>query len=162
LAALASSAVLAGCAPLFADPTRIAPGTPDSRIIATLGQPTARYALPGGGLRLQYSQAPMGRRVYNVDLDAQGRAVRVEQTLDESLFPQRIAPDRWTREDVLREYGRPMRIMQVHNFDGQIWVWHYADLIAGARLLYIDIDRGGIVRGYSTADELSSFERSRR
>jgi hypothetical protein len=147
--ALVLVAVLGGCA----SPASIAPGTPASQIVATLGQPTARYALPGGGQRLQYSQQPMGYRVYNVDLDAQGRAVRVEQALDEALFMRRIVPDRWTREDVLREYGPPMRMMTVHNFDGQFWVWRYYDIMVGPRLLYIDVDRGGVVRGFSAVDE---------
>jgi hypothetical protein len=149
--------LLGGCA----SPVSIVPGTPAAQIVATLGQPTARYALPGGGQRMQYSQQPMGRRVYNVDLDAQGRAVHVEQALDEALFPQRIAADHWKRDDVLREYGPPMRTMTVHNFDGQIWIWRYDDVIAGPRLLYIDVDRGGIVRGYSTVDERLLYGRSR-
>jgi hypothetical protein len=140
---------LGGCA----SPGRIAPGTPASQIVAALGQPTARYPLPAGGKRLQYSQASMGRHVYNVDLDAQGRAARVEQALDETLFTQRIVIDRWTRQDVLREYGPPTRTMSVRNFKGQVWVWPYYDIIDGQRLLYINVDRGGIVRGYSTVDE---------
>jgi hypothetical protein len=142
---------LAGCAAWFANPAGIAPGTPDQQIIAKFGQPTARYPLPGGGARLQYARG-MGR-VYNVDLNAQGQAVQAEQALDEALFANRIIPDHWTREDVQREYGPPTRIMRVHNFDGDIWVWRYNDIMDGARLLYIDIDPGGIVRGYSVGDD---------
>ena len=39
-----------------------------------------------------------------------------------------------------------------HSFDGVIWVWRYLD---GPfwRELFIDIDPGGTVRGYSTGDE---------
>ncbi|MDR0458157.1 MAG: hypothetical protein LBH10_03900 [Burkholderiaceae bacterium] len=146
---IALALVLSGCAL----PVNVAPGMPASQVIAALGQPTARYTLPNGGQRLQYSQAPMGRRVYNVDLDAQGRAVGVEQALDETLFSRRIAINHWTRDDVLREYGPPMRAMTVHNFDGQIWVWRYYDPLAEPYRLYIDVDRGNIVRGYSTVDE---------
>jgi len=155
--ALMLGLALGGCA----TPARIAPGTPASQIVAALGQPSARYPLPAGGQRLQYSEAPAGHRVYNIDLDAQGRAVRVEQALDETLFTQRIVIDRWTRQDVLREYGPPMRTMAVHNFKGQIWVWRYYDIIDGPRLLYIDVDRGGIVRSYSTVNESLVFGRGR-
>ena len=35
-------------------------------------------------------------------------------------------PAQW-RADVLREYGPPARTMGVHNFDGTIWIWRYAD-----------------------------------
>ena len=108
--------------------------------------------MPAGGERLQYSRQPSGQQVFNVDLDSQGKVTRVEQVLNEALFAQRIQPDQWTRDDVLREYGAPARTMGVHNFDGVIWVWRYADGPVW-RLLYIDVDRGGVVRHYSVGDE---------
>ena len=83
---------------------------------------------------------------------AGGRVVRVEQALNEGLFPQRIRPNEWTRDDVLREYGPPARTMGVHNFDGTIWLWRYTDGPTW-RLLFIDIDRAGVVRGWSNGDE---------
>lgn len=139
---------LAGCAA----PDRLTPGTLRDQVLGTHGQPTARYTAPDGGERLQYTMQPHGQRVYNVDLDRAGRVLRAEQALSEALFAQRIVPDRWTREDVLREYGPPSRTMGVRNFDGVVWVWRYADGPL-ARLLYIDIDRSGVVRGYSSGDE---------
>lgn len=141
-------AVLAACA----SPGSIAPGTPATEVLQTLGAPTGRYAAPDGGERLQYSMQPAGQAVYNIDLDAQGRVVQVEQALSEALFGQRIVPDRWSRADVLREYGRPAQVMGVHNFDGEIWVWRYLDGPTW-RLLFIDVDRAGIVRGWSNGDE---------
>ncbi|HMN21803.1 MAG TPA: hypothetical protein PKA16_10465 [Ottowia sp.] len=144
--------LLAGCA-LFPDPERVAPGTPVAQVLEQLGRPSAHFPA-GGGMdeRLQYSYQPGGQRVINLDLDDRGRVVRVEQVLNEALFAQRIEPDRWTRADVLREYGPPARIEQVHNFHGDIWVWRY---LTGPtwRLLFIDIDPTGVVRGWSTGDE---------
>ena len=148
---------LAGCA---SQPEKLPPGMPRAEVLQALGQPTAIYPIGDdwggpamkGGQRLQYSMQPAGQRVYNVDLDASGRLVRAEQALNEGLFPKRILPDRWTQEDVLREYGRPARIEAVHNFNGRIWVWRYADGPIW-RLLFIDIDPQGIVRGYSVGDE---------
>lgn len=145
---LAVAAILAGCA---GNPERIAPGTPRAQVLEALGSPTARYPLADGE-RLQYSMQPAGQLVYNVDLDANGRLVRAEQVLSEALFPQRIVPNRWTQDDILREYGRPARIEGVHNFKGRIWVWRYADGPTW-RLLFIDVDPQGIVRGYSVGDE---------
>ena len=141
-------AVLAACA----SPGSIQPGTPAAQVLQTLGAPTGRYALPDGGERLQYSMQPAGQNVHNIDLDAQGRVLRVEQALSEALYGQRIQADRWTRAEVLREYGRPARIVGVHNFDGDVWVWRYLDGPIW-RLLFIDIDRAGIVRGWSNGDE---------
>jgi len=147
-AALAACALLLACA----HPSQIAPGTPAAEVVRALGQPSGRYPLAGGGERLQYSSQPAGQTVHNVDLDAGGRVVRVEQALNEGLFPQRIRPDVWTRADVLREYGPPARTMGVHNFDGTIWLWRYLDGPTW-RLLFIDIDRAGVVRGWSNGDE---------
>ena len=151
-AALGLALLLAGCA-LLAEPSRIAPGTPVAELLQTLGRPSARY--PAGadaGERLQYSYQPAGQRVFNIDLDAQGRVARVEQALSEALFAQRIRPHVWTRADVLREYGPPARVMGVHNFAGDIWIWRYLDGPTW-RLLFIDIDRAGVVRGWSNGDE---------
>ena len=77
---------------------------------------------------------------------------RVEQALNEALFGQRIQPNVWTRADVLREYGPPARTMRVHSFHGDVWVWRYLDGPTW-RLLFIDIDPEGRVRGYSSGDE---------
>lgn len=143
-----AAALLTACA----SPAGIAPGTPAAEVLQTLGAPSGRYPMPDGGERLQYSMQPAGQSVFNLDLDAQGRVLRVEQALSEALFGQRIQPDAWTRAEVLREYGRPARVMGVHNFAGDVWVWRYLDGPTW-RLLFIDIDRGGIVRGWSNGDE---------
>ena len=152
-AGAAMAAALLGACALLADPGRIAVGTPEAQVLQTLGRPTAQYpAAAGQPARLQYSYEPAGQRVFNIDVDAQGRVIRVEQALNEALFAKRIGVDHWTRADVLGEYGAPARIEAVHNFKGQIWVWRYA---AGPtwRLLFIDIDPAGIVRGWSLGDE---------
>ena len=151
LAAVAAL-LLGGCA-LLAEPSRIALGTPEAQVLATLGRPTAQYpATDGQPARLQYSYEPAGQRVFNIDLDAQGRVARVEQALEEGRFARHIQPNHWRRADVLREYGPPARIEAVHNFTGQIWVWRYA-VGPNWRLLFIDVDPQGVVRGWSLGDE---------
>lgn len=142
------AALLVACA----NPLRIPVGTPAADVLSALGQPTARYALPGGGERLQYSSEPSGQTVYNVDLDSAGRLVHAEQALNEGLFAQRIQPNVWTREDVLRAYGRPALVERVHNFNGPIWVYRYLEGPIW-RLLFIDIDPQGVVRSWSVGDE---------
>ncbi|MFV0681529.1 MAG: hypothetical protein ACK5NW_14810 [Ottowia sp.] len=146
--ALACTVGLVACA----DPSRVTLGTPAADVLHSVGAPTGRYALSGGGERLQYSSQPSGQTVVNVDVNAAGQVVRVEQALNEGLFGQRIQPNTWTRADVLREYGSPAQVIQVHNFVGHIWVWRY---LYGPtwRLLYIDIGPDGVVRGWSNGDE---------
>lgn len=143
---------LGGCA-VLADPGRVAAGQTQAQVAQDQGRPTARYPAAGGvGERWQYSYQPSGQRVFNIDFDAQGRVTRVEQALSEPLFAQRIRPNVWTRADVLREYGPPARTMGVHNFQGDIGVWRYLDGVTW-RLLFIDIDPTGVVRGWSNGDE---------
>lgn len=150
-ASLVVALLLGGCA--FMGPSRLAPGTPAAQVRAQLGQPTARYAArDGSGERWQYSYQPAGRQVYNVDFDAAGSVVRVEQALSEALFAQRIKIGTWTRQDVLREYGAPAWTMGTYNFKGDIWVWRYENG-PFLRLLYIDLAPDGVVAGYTLGDE---------
>jgi hypothetical protein len=88
-AALLAAALLAGCA---GEPTRLAMGSSRDQTVRELGAPTAVYPLSGGGERLQYSRAPAGFEVNNVDLDAGGHVVSVKQELDERLFDRTIQP----------------------------------------------------------------------
>lgn len=152
LATALAAVLLGGCA-LFSNVADVAPGTPESTVLATYGQPTARYpATATQDARWQYSMEPSGQAVYNVDFDAAGLVRHAEQALNEGLFGQRIQRGHWTHADVLREYGPPARTMQVHNFDGIIWVYRYTNGPTW-RLLYIDIDPAGIVQGWSEGDE---------
>ncbi|WP_238136972.1 hypothetical protein [Variovorax sp. JS1663] len=151
-ALLATAALLAGCA---GEPTRLAAGTSRDDTLRQLGTPTATYTLPGDGERLQYSRAPAGFEVNNVDLDAGGHVVAVTQELDERLFDRTIQPGvgTWRTADVLRTYGRPFEITRVGSFDGNIWTWRYKWQNT-PRLLFIYIDRNGVVQRYHTGDDL--------
>ena len=158
-ALLAAVLGLAGCA---GEPTRIAPGTLKADALQQLGAPTAAYPLSGGGERLQYSRAPAGFEVNNVDLDAGGRVVSIRQELDDRLFDRTIQPGVgvWREADVLRIYGRPFEITRVSAFDGVIWSWRYK-MMNAPRLLYIYVDPAGVVQRYHTGDDLMRdlFER---
>ncbi len=151
-ALLAAAVLLAGCA---GEPTRLAIGTSRDDTLRQLGRPTATYPMPGGGERLQYSRAPAGFEVNNVDLDRAGQVVAVTQELDERLFDRTIQPGvgTWRTADVLRTYGRPFEITQVGSFDGNIWTWRYK-FQNTPRLLFIYIDPNGVVQRYHTGDDL--------
>jgi hypothetical protein len=150
LVAAALVLVLAGCA---GEPTRIEPGTSRAETLQRLGAPTSVYPMPAGGERLQYSRAPAGFEVNNVDLDASGRVVSVRQELDERMFDRTIRPGVWHEPDVLRTYGRPYEITRVTSFDGVVWSWHFKAMNS-RRLLYIYIDPTGVVQRYHTGDDL--------
>ncbi len=151
LAVCAALGLLAGCA---SDPTRLPPGASRAETLQRLGTPTATYPLANGGERLQYSRAPAGTEVSNVDVDAAGRVVSNRQELDERLFADTIRVDAWTQADVLRTYGRPFEIRQVSSYNGLVWSWRYR-AVNDLRLLYIYIDPAGRVTRYHTGPDLS-------
>lgn len=141
---------LSGCA---LDPTRLPLGSTRAETLQKLGNPTATYLMPGGGERLQYSRAPAGFAVNNVDLDAGGRVVSIRQELEDGMFDITVKPGVWRVEDVLRSYGRPFEISRVTSFDGDIWAWRYQSMNT-PRLFYIYIGPDGVVDRYHTADDL--------
>ncbi|MDM0075053.1 hypothetical protein QTH90_11710 [Variovorax sp. J2P1-59] len=150
LVVVLAATTLAGCA---GEPTWLPLGTDRATTLQRLGTPTSTYPLPGGGERLQYSRAPAGFAVNNVDVDASGKVFSIRQELYDGLFDSTIKPGEWRVEDVLRTYGRPFEISRVTSFDGDVWAWHYKSL-NNRRLLYIYVDPTGVVDHYHTADEL--------
>jgi outer membrane protein assembly factor BamE (lipoprotein component of BamABCDE complex) len=146
--AIALSLALAACSSL---PETVVPGTSRADIEQRLGTPTAVHALPGG-TRLQYSRQPAGQQVFNLDLNAQGRLVRVDQVLDIERL-QQIEVDRWTQDDVMREFGRPAVVERVARFDGGVWTYRYLEPFSHARLAHVHIDPRGVVRKVVYTDE---------
>ncbi|HEY2257315.1 MAG TPA: hypothetical protein VGI11_16895 [Variovorax sp.] len=141
---------LAGCA---TDPARLSLGISRETVLQQSGTPTATYPMPGGGERLQYSRAPAGFTVTNVDLDAGGRVVSVRQELQDGMFDVTVQPFVWRADDILRTYGRPFEISRVLAYDGQIWAWHYMSNNT-PRLFYIYVSPDGLVERFHTADDL--------
>ena len=147
-AAFALPLVLVACSSM---PESLVPGMSRADIEQRLGAPSAVHALPEG-TRLQYSRQPAGQQVFNLDLDAQGRLVRVDQSLDIERL-QRIEIDRWTRDDVMRQFGRPAVVERVARFDGGVWTYRYLEPFSHARLAHIHIDTRGVVRKVVYTDE---------
>ena len=148
-AAGALALLLAACAGI---PQFTEVGTPRAQIVEKLGPPTGTYALPGGGQRLQYSRQPAGKEVYNLDLGPDGRLAKpVEQVLDPVYF-DRIGIDSWTRDDVLRMFGKPARVERVWSFDGDLWTYRYNDFY-WHWVVSIHLDPAGVVRKVTRGEE---------
>lgn len=143
----AAALVLAGCAGV---PQWEKLGALRVDVINRLGSPTAIYSLPSGE-RLQYSQQPAGTQVHNLDFDATGHLLSVDQALEPEKF-NRIVPDQWSAADVARLFGKPAQIERVASFKGDIWTYRYQD-ISGYRRLHIFLDASGRVRKWLTTDE---------
>ncbi|WP_342133420.1 hypothetical protein [Hydrogenophaga sp. OTU3427] len=146
LGAALCAALLAACAA----PERMPLGSSRDETLARLGQPTAVHRLADGE-RLQYSYQPAGPWVHNLDFDASGRLQRRQQVMDPADFAQ-IETGRWTRDDVLRRYGRPAQVERVARFDGEVWTYRFLDN-QRRRQLHVHLDPAGTVRQVLTTDE---------
>lgn len=122
LVAPLAAAALAGCAASYG-PGPLAPGATEADVVARMGTPTGRHALPDGARRLEFARGPFGRETYMVDLDANGRVVRIRQALGEQQFLA-MQPG-MTREEVLREFGRPADARRVGFVGREVWSWRY-------------------------------------
>jgi len=120
-ACLTAAAFVAACAA-----PSIQPGEPADAVLRAFGSPTARYALPEGGERIEYASGPFGRTTWMVDVDGAGRVKAARQVLGEAQFAefaQRVAG--MPREAVLRELGTPGERSRVRFPAGETWSWRY-------------------------------------
>ena len=140
--------LLAACAN---DPANLTPGVTRERALQQLGPPTSTYPLDSGE-RLQYSRAPLGFQVTNVDVNAAGRVFSVRQEMDEGLFDSTIKPGVWREADMLRSYGRPYEVTRIFSFNGTVWTWRYKH-INDDRFLYVYLDPNGTVDHWNVGDD---------
>lgn len=141
---LAATALLAGCAHPWHS-MNLAPGTPREQIVAQAGPPIGVWPLPDGGERLQYTLQPLGHYAFMLDLDRSGRLVQARQVMTPAEF-HRIEIDRWTRDDVAREFGPPARIDGVTSFQGPVWTYRWYEPGQGPMFWYVYFDPQGVVR----------------
>lgn len=120
----------------------VKPGMSREEVVSTMGQPTAAVTLQQG-TRLQYSGQPGGQYAFMVDLDAAGRVASVRQVLTEKDF-ERIEPGKWTKDDVLREFGRPAMIERVASWNGDILTYRWYGL--QDMFYWVFLDGGQVVQ----------------
>lgn len=125
---------LAGCA--LQPFGGVTPGMSREDVLARMGQHGAVVAIPQG-TRLQYSGQPTGQFAYMVDLDAAGRVLSARQVLTARDFA-RIEPGKWTRDDVLREFGRPAMVDRVASWQGDVLTYRWYELQDLFYWIYLD------------------------
>jgi hypothetical protein len=121
LLVVAAALLLGACAGY--SPSGVARGQPEGDVVRSMGAPTGRYALPGGGTRLEYARGPAGKQTYMVDLDGSGRVTGWQQVLTEANF-LRVLPD-MSRQDLLLLLGRPGEVYAVPWQKAQVWNYRY-------------------------------------
>ena len=124
-------------------PRTLHAGNTEADTVHELGPPTGRYALPGGGQRLEFARGPFGKHTYMVDLDAQGRVTGWRQVLTEENFNQVHAGE--TREDLLRTLGRPAETRPGGWQGGQVWSYRYETLMGLCQWYQVSLTDAGIV-----------------
>jgi len=131
--------LMAGCA--F---TPVKPGMSREDVLASQGRPTAVVPLDSG-TRLQYSRHPAGQSAVMVDLDAAGKVVSVREVMALNEL-SRIAPGAWTRQDVLREFGRPASMDRVASWQGDVMSYRWRDSTLQDMFFWVYLDAEGRVQ----------------
>jgi len=111
--------LLGACAPLLP-----APQTAEADVLKAWGLPTARYALPAGGQRLEYATGPWGRHTWMIDISAAGRTSGARQVLSDTAFIAIQQRQGLRADEVLLELGSPGQRRGARG-GGQTWAWRY-------------------------------------
>lgn len=138
LAALA----LAGCAQPW---QQYQQGADESTIVARLGAPRESYDLPNGGKRLMWPTQPMGETTAAADIDASGKIVTVRQVLQPNEF-YRAEIGKWTKSDVLVNFGRPVETSYFPLMKREVWTYRYLEDNVWYMMYSFYFDDQGIVR----------------
>ncbi|WP_228874840.1 hypothetical protein [Paraburkholderia saeva] len=115
--------MLAGCAQPW---QQVQPGEDQSTLITRLGPPRETYDLPNGSRRLMWPTQPMGETTTAADVDASGKVLSVRQVLQPNEF-YRAEIGKWTRDDVLVNFGRPVETSYFPLMKREVWTYRYLE-----------------------------------
>jgi hypothetical protein len=137
----ASVVLLAACA----TPGGVAPGATEAQVAATLGRPTAVYALTDGGQRWYYPQGGVQQQAWMLDFDRGGRLVANNQVHRVEFFAK-IVVDRDTEADVTHLLGPPAWTEHYGPMGLTGWVYPYLEQGWWTSVTTVMFDRNGVVR----------------
>jgi len=118
---LAALLALGGCAALA--PGGLPPGTKIATARAAAFGPSAEYALPDGGTRLEFAQGAFGKQTYMLDFDKNGMLVSSQQVLTE-LNLATIASG-MSADEVRMRFGRPVWVYGVRHPRAHVWNYRF-------------------------------------
>lgn len=113
--------LLAGC--IVYSPNNLHAGATQADVIAAMGPPTGRYALPQGGARLEFARGPQGRETFMVDFDATGGMTQWQQVLLPWTFSQIAAGT--STEELLMRIGHPAEAKRYPRQQLSVWSYRY-------------------------------------
>jgi hypothetical protein len=136
------------------------PGMDQSALVARLGPPRETYELPNGGKRLMWPTQPMGSTTTAADIDASGKVVNVRQVLQANEF-YRAEVGKWTRDDVLVNFGRPFEKGYFSRMQREVWSYRYMEDNIHHLIYNFYFDDQGILRQTQKTPD-PKFDPSRR
>lgn len=142
LAMCAGALALAGCAQPW---EQFHAGDDASSVVARFGPPQEVYNLPDGGKRLMWPTQPFGETTTAADIDATGKVVDLRQVLQPNEF-YRAQIGKWTRTDVLVNFGRPEETSYFPLMKKQVWTYRYLENNVWYMLYSFYFDDDGILR----------------
>jgi hypothetical protein len=139
----AAVSMLAGCA--GPPHQQVEPGADQSALVARLGPPKETYDLPNGGKRLMWPTQPMGSTTTAADIDASGKVLAVRQVLQDNEF-YRAEVGKWTRNDVLVNFGRPFETSYFKRVQREVWSYRYMENNIDHLIYNFYFDDQGVLR----------------
>ncbi|WP_415767661.1 hypothetical protein [Paraburkholderia sp. J69-1] len=134
--------MLAGCAQPW---QQFHAGDDAQAVVARFGQPQEVYDLPDGGKRLMWPTQPMGETTVAADIDGSGKVVNVRQVLQPNEF-YKAEIGKWTRTDVLTNFGRPEETAYFPLMKKEAWTYRYLEDNVWYMLYSFYFDDQGILR----------------
>jgi hypothetical protein len=134
---------LSACAPMIRRTPAV--GAPLAEVTARLGKPDAIYPDPAGGQVLEYRGQPMGQFQHMARIGPDGRLLAYEQVLTSENFA-RVKVDQWTKDDILRNFGRPAEISRVAFHNYEVWSYRYKEAGVWNSMMSVHFDQQGVVR----------------
>jgi len=116
--------------------------------VRTMGPPALEIANPDGSKSLAYPKGYYTGQTFMVRVGRDGLVQRVEQVLNDDHFHRIVAGI--TRDDVLRQIGPPVEVMDFPRLQQTAWDYRYQDTWGYTAILSVMIDRQGIVAGKTT------------
>jgi hypothetical protein len=141
-AGVALAITLSACAPLIR--WKPAAGTPLEQVTAKLGKPDAVYPDPDGGQVLEYRGQPSGQFQHMARIGADGRLIAYDQVLTSENFGK-IQVLRWTKDDVLRHFGKPAEVSRERVNNYEVWSYRYKEQGIWNSLMNVSFNARGTV-----------------
>ena len=119
------------------------PGSSESQVRASMGNPAMEFAGADGTKHLVYPRGPMGTETYVADIGSDGRLVRVSNVLTDDTFDREIRPG-MTEQEVLRSIGPPNERMYFPLSNTHAWDYRYIDTWSYLTIFSVTFDANGV------------------